>query len=404
MSWFGSLFSRSPASTPVTSVSPPAASVPATSQLKIDAMPSALFSPLAFAGIKVDNRIAVSPMCQYSADDGCANDWHLTHLGMLANSGAGLLVVEATHVERLGRITHGCLGLYSDANEAALKRVVDHCRRVGAAKVGIQLAHSGRKGSAQRPWEGGASLKSGADPWETIAPSAVPFGPDWAIPRAATEDDMARVSGAFVAAARRAVRLGFDTIELHLAHGYLLHSFVSAISNKRNDGYGGTLENRMRFPLAVVQAVRAVVPNGIPLGARVTGSDWLDGGITADDAVALCKALKAAGLDYVCVSSGGVSADARNPSTPGYNVPFAERIRREAGITTRTVGLIAGAKQAEAIIAEGKADMVALARAFLDEPHWGWQAARILGADVKRPPQYQRAAPAMWPGAAMIGS
>jgi 2,4-dienoyl-CoA reductase-like NADH-dependent reductase (Old Yellow Enzyme family) len=365
------------------------------------AMTSALFSPLAFAGVNLDNRVAVSPMCQYSADDGCANDWHLTHLGMLANSGAGLLVVEATHVERLGRITHGCLGLYSDANEAALKRVVDHCRRIGVAKLGIQLAHSGRKGSAQRPWEGGQSLKAGADPWETIAPSAMPFGPDWAIPRAMTEEDMARVSAAFVDATRRAVRLGFDTIELHLAHGYLLHSFLSAVSNKRNDGYGGTLENRMRFPLAVVSAVRAIVPKGVPLGARITGSDWMDGGLTPDDAVAVAKALKAAGLDFVCVSSGGVAADARNPPQAGYNVPLAERIRREAGITTRTVGLIVAPKQAEAIIAEGKADMVALARAFLDEPHWGWQAAVALGAEVKRPPQYQRAAPALWPGKAM---
>jgi len=367
-------------------------------------MTSALFSPLAFAGLEVDNRIVVSPMCQYSADDGCANDWHFTHLGMLANSGAGLLVVEATHVEQLGRITHGCLGLYSDANEAALKRVVDNCRRIGVAKLGIQLAHSGRKGSAQRPWEGGGSLKAGADPWETIAPSALPFGPDWAIPRAMTEDDVARVSAAFVAAAKRAVRLGFEAVELHLAHGYLLHSFLSALSNKRTDGYGGTLENRMRFPLAVVQAVRAVVPRGIPLGARITGSDWVEGGITVDDAVVLARELKSVGLDYVCVSSGGIAADARNPTAPGYNVPLAERIRREAGITTRTVGLIVGPKQAEAIIAEGKADMVALARAVLDDPHWGWQAARILGADVKRPPQYQRAAPKLWPGAAMIGA
>jgi 2,4-dienoyl-CoA reductase-like NADH-dependent reductase (Old Yellow Enzyme family) len=368
------------------------------------AMTSALFSPLAFAGLALDNRIAVSPMCQYSADDGCANDWHLTHLGMLANSGAGLLVVEATHVERLGRITHGCLGLYSDANEAALKRVIDHCRRIGVAKLGIQLAHSGRKGSAQRPWEGGASLKAGADPWETIAPSALPFGPDWAVPRAMTEQDMARVTGAFTEAARRAVRLGFDAIELHLAHGYLLHSFLSAISNKRNDACGGTLENRMRFPLAVVAAVRAIVPQGVPLGARVTGSDWLDGGITPDDAVAIAKGLKANGLDYVCVSSGGVSAEARNPANPGYNLPLAERIKREAGITTRAVGLIVTPKQAEAAIAEEKTDMVALARAFLDEPHWGWQAARVLGAEVKRPPQYQRAAPKLWPGGAMIGA
>jgi 2,4-dienoyl-CoA reductase-like NADH-dependent reductase (Old Yellow Enzyme family) len=363
---------------------------------------ASLFSPLEIAHLKLENRIVVSPMCQYSADDGCANDWHLTHLGMLANSGAGLLVVEATHVERRGRITHGCLGLYSDANEAALKRVVDHCRRIGVAKLGIQLAHSGRKGSSQRPWEGGHSLKADADPWATIAPSAIPFGPDWATPRAMTENDMARVSAAFVGASKRAVRLGFDAVELHFAHGYLLHSFLSPISNKRDDGYGGALENRMRFPLAIVKTVRAVVPNDVPLGARITGSDWMGGGLTPEDAVLLARALKSAGLDYICVSSGGVSSAARNPTIPGYNAPIAEKVRREAGITTRAVGLIVAPKQAQAIIEEGQADMVALARAFLDDPHWAWQAALALGAEVNRPLQYQRASPALWPGAAYV--
>ena len=367
-------------------------------------MTSHLFTPLTIGGVTLANRIAVSPMCQYSAVEGSANDWHQQHLGSLSMSGAGLLVLEANAVEAAGRITPNCLGLYSDANEAALKRVVDHCRRIGVAKLGIQLAHSGRKGSAQRPWEGGQSLKTGADPWETIAPSAIPFGPNWATPRAMTEDDMARVTAAFVGATRRAVRLGFDAIELHLAHGYLLHSFLSAVANKRTDGYGGSLENRMRFPLAVVKAVREIVPKGIPLGARVTGSDWLDNGLTPDDAVALARALKAAGLDYVCVSSGGVSAEARNPPQAGYNVPLADKIKREAGITTRTVGLIVDPKQAEAIIGEGKADMVALARAFLDQPHWGWQAAQVLGAEIKPPPQYQRATPAFWPGKTLVGS
>jgi len=363
----------------------------------------ALFSPLALAGLNLENRVVVSPMCQYSADDGSATDWHMTHLGMLANAGAALVVVEATHVEKIGRITHGCLGLYSDANETALKRVIDHCRKIGGAKFGVQLAHAGRKASSQRPWEGGQSLKAGGDPWETIGPSAIPFGPDWATPRAMNEDDMARVREAFVAAALRAARIGFDAIELHLAHGYPLHSFLSPISNKRTDAYGGSFENRLRFPLTVVQAVRAVLAPGIPLGARITGSDWLDEGITPDDAVALAKALKSAGLSFACVSSGGISSDARNPSTAGYNVPMAERVRREAGLAARAVGLIASPKQADAIVADGKADMVALARAFLDEPHWAWHAARALGADVKRPPQYQRAAPSLWPGAAMAG-
>jgi 2,4-dienoyl-CoA reductase-like NADH-dependent reductase (Old Yellow Enzyme family) len=399
MAWF-SFARRNPEALtkPTAAPAPSAKPTPVLSQKT-----SALFSSLSLAGVTLDNRIVVSPMCQYSADDGSATDWHVTHLGMLANAGAGLLVVEATHVEKIGRITHGCLGLYSDANEAALKHVIDHCRKIGVAKLGVQLAHAGRKASSQRPWEGGQSLKAGGDPWETIGPSAIPFGPDWAVPRAVTEDDMTRVREAFVSAAQRAIRIGFDSIELHFAHGYLLHSFMSPISNKRTDSYGGSFENRLRYPLQVVQAVRAALPKGAPLGARITGSDWLDGGLTPDDAVALCKALKAAGLDYVCVSSGGISSEARNPTTPGYNVAIAERVRREAGIATRAVGLIAAPKQAETIIAEGKADMVALARAFLDEPHWAWHAARALGADIKRPLQYQRAAPNLWPGAAMTG-
>jgi 2,4-dienoyl-CoA reductase-like NADH-dependent reductase (Old Yellow Enzyme family) len=364
-------------------------------------MTSALFSPIRLADLELANRIVVAPMCQYSANDGAATDWHMTHLGMLANSGAGLVVVEATHVERHGRITHGCLGLYSDACEAALQRVVNHCRRIGTAKLGIQLAHAGRKASAQRPWEGAKALGPNEDPWPTIAPSALPFGPGWHTPAAMTEDDMARVRTAFVQAAQRAVRLGFDAIELHLAHGYLLHSFVSPLSNKRNDQWGGTLDGRMRFPLEVARAVRAVVPSGTPLGARITGTDWVEGGLTADDAVALTKALKAEGLDYVDVSSANITPDSRWPSEPGFNVPIAERVRRESGIPTRAVGMIVSPKQAEAIVADGKADMIAMARAFLDDPHWGWHAAQSLSAEVPRPLQYARTAPKLWPGAEM---
>jgi NADPH2 dehydrogenase len=351
------------------------------------------------ADLNIANRIVVSPMCQYSANDGVASDWHITHLGMLANSGAGLVIAEMTDVERLGRISHGCLGLYSDECEAALARVVAHCHRIGTAKIGVQLAHAGRKGSARAPWEGRGQGTAAPDPWQTIAPSAIPFGVDWAAPRAMTHEDIARVRDAFAAAARRAVRVGFDAIEMHMAHGYLLHSFVSPLSNKRNDEYGGTLEGRMRFPLEVAVAVRAEVPKGTPLGARITGTDWMDGGLGADDAVVFAKALKAAGLDYVDVSSGAITAEAQRAPTPGFNVPFAEKVKREAGIATRTVGLIATPKQAEAIVADGKADMVALARAFLDDPHWGWHAAAALGADVARPKQYLRAAPKMWPGA-----
>ena len=363
-------------------------------------MTSALFSPTRIAGLELANRIVVSPMCQYSADDGVASDWHINHLGMLANSGAALVVVEATGVERRGRITHGCLGIYSDDCEAALARVVAHCRRYGTAKLGIQIGHAGRKASASRPWEGSRSLAAGDDPWETIAPSAIPFGPNWHVPREMTAADMESVREAFVTAARRAVRVGFDAIELHGAHGYLLHSFVSPISNKRTDGYGGTLAGRMRFPLEVAKAVRAAVPATLPLGARITGDDGIEGGLTPDDAVTFAKALKAEGLDFVCVSSGGVSTDSRLAQVPALNAPYAEKVKREAGIATRVVGLISTPKQAETMIADGKADMVALARGFLDNPHWAWHAAQSLGDDVPRPPQYQRATPKVWPGAA----
>jgi 2,4-dienoyl-CoA reductase-like NADH-dependent reductase (Old Yellow Enzyme family) len=363
-------------------------------------MTSALFSPIRLAGLELANRIVVSPMCQYSAADGVASDWHLTHLGMLANSGAALLVVEMTDVERRGRISHGCLGLYSDACEAALARVVGHCRRFGSARLGIQLAHAGRKGSARRPWQGSRPLGPDADPWPTIAPSAIPFGTGWSIPLEMTRADIEGVRDAFVAAARRAIRIGFDAIELHGAHGYLIHSFLSPISNRRTDAYGGALQARMRFPLEIATAVRAVVPNDVPVGMRITGSDWIDGGLTSADAVVFAGALKAAGLDYVDVSSGGISADVRPNLGLGYNVGFAEQVRQESGIATRTVGLIVSAKQADTIVAEGKADMVALARAMLDDPHWGWHAAEALGADVPRPRQYERAAPRAWPGAA----
>jgi 2,4-dienoyl-CoA reductase-like NADH-dependent reductase (Old Yellow Enzyme family) len=363
-------------------------------------MTSALFSPIKLADLELDNRIVVAPMCQYSSDDGSATDWHVSHLGMLANSGASLLVFEATGVERRGRITHGCLGLYSDDNEAALARVVAHCRRVGTAKLGIQLAHAGRKASSYLPWEGGLGLKADDDPWETIGPSAIAFGNAWPAPRAMTRADMDRVREAFVAAAKRALRHGFDAIELHMAHGYLLHSFMSPIANHRTDEYGGSAAARLRFPLEVARAVRAAVPRTVPLGARITGSDWTDGGMTPDDAVVVAKALREAGLDFVCVSSGGIAAETKIALGPGYQVPFAEKVRRESGIPTRAVGLIATPRQAEDILAAGKADMIALARAMLDDPRWGWHAAQSLAAEVKRPPQYARAAPKLWPGAA----
>jgi len=362
-------------------------------------MTSALFSPIRLAGLDLPNRIVVAPMCQYSANDGAASDWHLTHLGMLANSGASLVTVEMTDVERRGRITHGCLGIYSDACEAALARVLAHCKRIGTAKFAIQIAHAGRKASAQRPWEGGSFLKEDQDPWQAIGPSAVPFGTGWPAPRQMSEEDIAHVRDKYVEGTERALRVGFDAIELHMAHGYLVHAFTSPISNKRNDSYGGDLKGRMKFGLEVLRAVRKVVPKGVPLGTRISAADWMEGGLTIEDSVIFVNAMKEEGLDYVCVSSGGITFETRNPNEPGYNVPLAEQIKRETGVATRAVGLIATAKQAEAIIADGKADMVALGRAMLEDPHWAWMAAKELGGEVARPPQYLRAAPKLWPGA-----
>ncbi len=365
---------------------------------------SRLFSPLVLGPIQLPNRIAVAPMCQYSASDGCASDWHLQHLMQFAIGRAGMIVLEATAVERLGRISHGCLGLYSDANEAALARVLDPARRIAAPGTcfAIQLAHAGRKASCQAPFQGGKPLPRGEDPWPTVAPSALPFADGWHVPEALDAKGLERVVAAFVQAAKRAVRLGFDAIELHAAHGYLLHEFLSPFSNKRTDGYGGSAENRMRFPLEVARAVRAVVPRSIALGARITGSDWADGGLTVEDAVAFAAALKAAGTDYACVSSGGNVATAKIPLSPGYQVPFAAKVKAATGIVTRAVGLIAAPEQAEAIVAEGQADCIAMARAFLDDARWVWHAAERLGVEISYPPQYARVSRATWPGAALV--
>jgi 2,4-dienoyl-CoA reductase-like NADH-dependent reductase (Old Yellow Enzyme family) len=363
-----------------------------------------LFSPLAVGPIEVPNRIVVSPMCQYSAQDGSATDWHLQHLMQLAMSRAGMIVVEATAVERRGRISHGCLGLYSDANEAALARVLDPARRVAApgTRFAIQIGHAGRKASSQRPWEGGKPLSRDEDPWPMDAPSAVPFTPDGPSPQALDAKGLERVTGAFCKAAERAVRLGLDAIELHGAHGYLLHSFVSPLSNFRKDAYGGSPENRMRFPLEVARAVRTVVPRRVALGARITGTDWADGGLGADDAVAFASGLKSAGLDYICVSGGGAVPNVKIALGPGYQVPFAAKVKAGTGIVTRAVGLIAAPEQAEAIVASGQADCVALARAFLDDPRWVWHAAERLGAELWMPPPYARVSRAQWPGAALV--
>jgi 2,4-dienoyl-CoA reductase-like NADH-dependent reductase (Old Yellow Enzyme family) len=365
-------------------------------------MSSHLFTPITLRELTLANRILVSPMCQYSAVEGSATDWHMMHLGQLSLSGAGLLIIEATAVSPEGRITASDLGLYSDANEAALGRVLAGCRRYGNTKLGIQLAHAGRKASAHVPWQGGKPLGPGEGAWQTLAPSAVPLDPTWPTPNAMTKDDIARLKADFTATAKRAERLGLDLIELHAAHGYLLHEFLSPLANQRTDEYGSSLENRMRLPLEIATAVRAVWPSGKPLGARITGSDWLPDGLTPEDAVAFAKALKKAGCDYVDVSSGGIAVKAPIALGPGYQVPFAAKVRAEAGIATCAVGLIVEPRQAEAIIASGEADMVALARAFIDDPRWAWHAAEALGAAAATPPQYLRGRADAWPGAGYI--
>jgi 2,4-dienoyl-CoA reductase-like NADH-dependent reductase (Old Yellow Enzyme family) len=364
-------------------------------------MSSHLFSPIAIGGLTLSNRIAVSPMCQYSAVDGSANDWHLQHLGSLSLSGAGVVIVEMTAVEPEGRITPACLGLYSDGNEAALERILATCRRWGNTRLGIQLAHAGRKASVHVPWQGGKPLSPSDGSWQRVAASPIAFDAGWPAPQALDEAGLARIRGAFVAAARRADRLGFDLLELHGAHGYLLHTFLSPIANHRGDNYGGSLPDRMRFPLEVSAAVRAVWPRGKALGMRITGSDWIEGGLTSVEATLLAAALKDGGFDYVCVSSGGISPQARPTVGPGYQVPFAETVKRDGKITVQAVGMIADPHQAEAIVAEGRADCVALARAFLDDPRWSWHAADVLGADIACPPQYARSRPNLWPGAVL---
>jgi 2,4-dienoyl-CoA reductase-like NADH-dependent reductase (Old Yellow Enzyme family) len=362
-------------------------------------MSSKLFTPIQLGGVTLPNRIVVSPMCQYSADDGSMTDWHMMHLGSLAASGAGLLMIEATGATREGRISHGCTGLYSDNNEAAMKRVVDACRRVTRHPIGVQIGHAGRKGSAQVPWLGGKALPGAESPWQTVAPSALAFGEGWHTPRELSAADIADLARAFAAAAERARRIGLDVLELHSAHGYLLHEFLSPLSNARSDRYGGSLENRMRAPLEMAQALREAWPKERCLGARITASDWTEGGFEVADAVSYARELARIGFDYVCVSSGGAVPQQRIKVAPGYQVAFAEKVKKGAAIAVRAVGMIADPEQAEAIVASGKADMVALARGFLDDPRWVWHAAEKFGVKIDYPPQYARSHPELWPGA-----
>jgi 2,4-dienoyl-CoA reductase-like NADH-dependent reductase (Old Yellow Enzyme family) len=352
-----------------------------------------LFDPLRLRGLTLGNRIIVSPMCQYSAESGCATDWHLIHWGQMLLSGAGMFTIEATAVTAEGRITHGCLGLYDDATERALAVTLARARRQAPPiPVAIQLAHAGRKGSSARPWEGGMAIPPDKGGWTTVAPSALPHAEGEPVPLALDAGGLETVREAFVVAARRAEAIGIDAIELHLAHGYLLHQFLSPIANRRDDAYGGAFENRIRFPLEVFDAVRAVWPEDRPLGVRVSATDWVDEGWAPEDAVELAKCLKARGCDWIDVSAGGISPAQRIPApTPGIHVPFARAIRRPTGMATMAVGLITEPEHAEAIVAAGDADMVALARAMLRDPRWPWRAATALGGVVVGAPQYLRA-------------
>jgi 2,4-dienoyl-CoA reductase-like NADH-dependent reductase (Old Yellow Enzyme family) len=352
-----------------------------------------LFTPYALGDLRLRTRIVVAPMCQYSADEGSATDWHMIHLGQLALSGAALLILEATAVEAAGRISPGDLGLYCDANQRALGRVVEAIRRHSSIALGIQLAHAGRKASSREPWNGGTLIARADGGWETFAPSALPHADHEAAPTALDAPGLARIRDAFVAAARRADALGLDAIELHAAHGYLLHEFLSPISNGRSDAYGGALENRMRFPLEVFDAVRSAVPARLPIGVRISATDWIEGGWEIEQSLRFCEALKARGCSWIHVSSGGISARQRIPVGPGYQVPLAARIKAAIGLPTIAVGLVTEAAQAEAIVASGEADLVALARAMLYDPRWPWHAAAALGAEVEAPPQYWRSQP-----------
>ena len=353
-----------------------------------------LFEPLSLGALTLANRIVIAPMCQYSAVDGCMTDWHLIHLGQLALSGAGLLTIEATAVLPEGRISYADVGLWDDATEAAMAKVLEGVRRWSKMPIAIQLAHAGRKASTDLPWHGGGQLAPGhAHGWQTVAPSALPFRDGDNAPSAMTHQDMQDVREAFAAAARRSARLGIDAIQIHAAHGYLLHQFLSPLSNQRDDQYGGSLENRLRFPLEVFDAVRAAFPAERPVSVRVSGTDWVPGGWDIDDTVAFARALEKRGCSVIHVSSGGLHPSQQIPVGPGYQVPLARAVKQAVGIPVVAVGLITDFDHAEAIVATGDADLVAIARGALYDPRWPWHAAAHLGATVIAPPQYLRSQP-----------
>jgi 2,4-dienoyl-CoA reductase-like NADH-dependent reductase (Old Yellow Enzyme family) len=353
-----------------------------------------LFEPLRVGNLTLVNRIVIAPMCQYSAVDGCMTDWHVIHLGHLALSGAALLTIEATAVEPEGRISYADVGLFDDATEAAMARVLETVRRHSDIPIGIQLAHAGRKASVEVPWKGGAQIAPGAPGgWQTHAPSPLPFASGQSTPLALDRGGLKRVREAFAAAAMRAARLGLDALQLHSAHGYLLHQFLSPLSNRRDDEYGGSLENRMRFPLEVFEAVRAVFPAEKPVAVRVSGTDWVPGGWDITQTVAYARALEARGCAVIHVSSGGLDPRQAIPIGPSYQVPLARAVKQATGIPIVAVGLITDYEQAEAIVGTGDADFVALARGILYDPRWPWHAAAHLGGHVHAPDQYLRSQP-----------
>jgi len=357
---------------------------------------SALFKPIRIRDLELANRIVIAPMCQYSAEDGCMNDWHLIHLGQLAMSGAALLIIEATAVVADGRITHADVGLYNDETELAIGRVLEGVRRWSKMPVGIQLSHAGRKASTEVPWKGGEQLPP-ANPlgWQTIGPSDIPFRPE-NIPLALDRHGMHDIRQAFACAAKRADRLGLDLIQVHAAHGYLLHQFLSSLSNQTDD-YGGSLENRMRFPLEVFETVRQAFPAKKPVSVRVSGTDWIPGGWDIDQTVMFAGALERLGCDAIHVSSGGNGLQQKIPVGPSYQVPLARAVKAAVGVPVVAVGLITGFEQAEGIIQTGDADLIGLARTILYDARWPWHAAARLGATVRVPSQYLRCQPERFP-------
>ncbi|HAT52437.1 MAG TPA: oxidoreductase [Betaproteobacteria bacterium] len=360
-------------------------------------MASQLFSQFQLGPIDLSNRIVVSPMCQYIADQGKANDWHLMHYGNLSIGAGALLIFEATHVSSQGRITHECLGLYDEETENALQRVVSFCREYGQAKLGIQLAHAGRKGSAKTPMQGGAALQANENPWETLAPSALAFADGWHVPKSMTKADLLKVKSEFVESAKRAVRLGFDVIELHAAHGYLLNQFTSPLSNHRTDEYGGNdLSKRLAYPLEVFDAVKEVVPKNIAFGARISGTDWVEGGLNPEEMIVFAKELAQRGCHFVDVTSGQLDSRQQIQFAPGFNLPFSKKIKNEVMMAAMGVGMITTPKQAEEAISSGAADLIAIARGAMDDPRWAWHAAKELGVDLGYVPNYQRCHPSVW--------